>query len=1049
MNNSLVKSLNAICQDKFKSLITAVNKEESELCKAALTGRYLSSLKAPLFNQEQLDSTEWCGYNDFEDAKLLRGLSIIPDIQTHYKLYGKSQGRDILERLENTDVSKVLLIAPSYGKQCGIGEYGRYLESSFKAIGKNAYSFRTSAELLAQSSHFVADALVLVNHGPGLFDGFNPKLGQGESTKTLLQNLLSLRNAGALPAVLMHSLIDTDQELLYSRQQMILNSDIPTITFIKDASRHFYIPQVELGVSPVKKPKKRKSKQINRSERDEVVGFFGFFQYGGKDFDALFHLVRSIRAKLVGSVATSNVDELNRFEKVLENSDITHELGSGWVTDTELAERLSKADYFYLPQNDYDHWNNSATARFVMNLDKPVFLPAHKPFIDVEDGVVFATTEDLPRVVSHFRQDDMYSVAVQRSIDFRKKADMRNTAKKLLNGVYSDFKEYSQKTIVAHNDTSFERFLNLSDERKTLYLSTKEIHTPFLISDAVSLLNAGVFTSIHKSVEAIEFWRKHYNLEDFVQNSVLESVHSIFQSICKRPMELSELVSICRYKVEHQSVTTPGDLLSHAIKVALSSSDGVTIFNKPNTALYHNCTPVNEEHLSPDVFNELIQKSIETKKTVRELDVTELSYQPYINNVFDMLVLPYHVIDQRRFSIDISMIDMKAVLSQDSLYERYNMFIDLCTHSGINIAETALVDQPNVRSVEHQRMNYVVEDFIFFENELFVLNAVRCLFKRDPFPIEMLALGNMLDSLGKLDVLNYLTENINCRVNKFNLSTDHCTLIEQAYTRFCEVMRDPISGGVDLRNRYLVEKRNNLRWYLKIKTTNETFMNQVGRDTQALLALYYHLNSVESEFEGSDSALPGFGHIENWLTLVGTFISPNTVRSSMISLSSQQPLKIRNIDDTQKMSMINFQKIETEGAWTKECAAHMMFTISDEQQSEYDYSITIRLRSYGSEKIPDREVCVSVISDIPYSNPTETRDFLTDDAAKSFTLPLADADVSKYFIAHFYISSTTNPHKLEESPDNRDLGLMIQQIEINRTKKVGDELPNSELTKAA
>lgn len=52
--------------------------------------------------------------------------------------------------------------------------------------------------------------LSYVYHGPGLFDDFNPKLGQGESTKELLQNLLTLRNSGAFPVILMHSLVDTE-----------------------------------------------------------------------------------------------------------------------------------------------------------------------------------------------------------------------------------------------------------------------------------------------------------------------------------------------------------------------------------------------------------------------------------------------------------------------------------------------------------------------------------------------------------------------------------------------------------------------------------------------------------------------------------------------------------------------------------------------------------------------------------------------------------------------------------------------------------------------
>jgi len=387
------------------------------------------------------------GYSKTDDLDELLELGIIPDVQTHHRLYGKYQRRDLLEKLSKTNIEKVIFIAPSYEKRCGIGEYGRYLESSFRKIGLTAKSYRTSKEVLKLGSRKLKNALVLVNHGPGLFDGFNPRLGQGESITALLHNLREIEKSGAFPLLMFHSLIDSDNELLFSRQQMILNSEVPTLTFIKSAGKHFYIPHVEMGVPPIERPRKKNKlarmfsgdKSVNgkkaedRNTRDEIIGFFGFFQYGGKDFDSLFHLVQSLRAKLVGSVATNTKEERDKLDELLDEAGISYDLGSGWVTDEELAVRLQDADYFYLPQNDYDHWNNSATARFVMKLGKPVFLPPH------QQGAIFANKEDLPRIVGHVREESKYVEAVKRASEFSYQADMRVSAKNILDGAFNQF----------------------------------------------------------------------------------------------------------------------------------------------------------------------------------------------------------------------------------------------------------------------------------------------------------------------------------------------------------------------------------------------------------------------------------------------------------------------------------------------------------------------------------------------------------------------------------------------------------------------------------
>jgi len=1037
MNNSLVNILNKSCKDKLNIILDAVKLAENELQRIVATGRYQSSLSAPEFTKDQLDSTDWCGYKDFTDADKFRGLSLIPNVQSHHSLYGISQGRDILEKIETTKISKVVLIAPSYGKQCGIGEYGRYLESCFKNIGKHAYSFRTSEELVNQSEHFLKDALVLVNHGPGLFDGLNPKLGQGESTHQLLQNLLKLRDSGALPAILMHSLIDTDQDLLYSRQQMILNSEIPAITFITDASRNFYIPQVELGVSPVKKPKSANKDRGERSTRQEVIGFFGFFQYGGKDFDALFHMVRSLRAKLTGSVATSNSDELDKFTHLLDSSDIPHELGSGWVSDKELAERLSKADYFYLPQNDYDYWNNSATARFVMNLDRPVFLPPHQPFLDVEEGAVFATTEDLPRIVSHYRQENEYTKAVKKSADFRKKADMKNTAKKLLSGVFSEFKEKSTESFVSANDTSLQRFLALSPERKILYLNTFGIHESYNPDNLANLISNGVFSSVYKSVNKISFWRKHYNVDDFVHSSLLESVHCVYQNVCKRHIELAELTTICRYKKESKGKATAGALMSHALKNALSHRGFRRRFHNPELAIYSNYISANEGHISPDSFENLITQNLQHQKEIDALPLTEITYRPHINNVLEMIVQPISEINRRSYSIDLSVFDMEAILSSNNLYKRYNDFLTECTKNGVDIVEQAIVDQPVVREVEYNRFHYSLEDLYFHDDDLFVLNAVRCLFKRDPFPIESFTLRNMLDTLGKKDVLTYLSAN---RSNRAFLSFENISLVEtleEDFTRFAAVMRDPVSGGIEMRNRYCVEKRNNYRVWLSTKEALEGYLQQINNDSHALYSLYYHLCNSESDFNLADTVVPEEGKIENWLMVDGTFMNSGKLEKSMLTLKPEVALNINNISVVNKDSLINFHKIEADGAWSNTGSSHLMFSMNDDDvdHETYEYSVSVRLRSYGSKMVPGRQVRVSVVSNQPDAEKIEAKGVLADDATKLFSLPLNNAAGAAYHLVQFYISSVTNPAVLEGSPDNRDLGLMVQQVTIHRVAK--------------
>lgn len=250
------------------------------------------------------------------DVARARALSILACPDLHFTLYGRAQGRAVLPAM-GAGLSRVVMISPSHGKRCGIGEYGRYLAQELTAEGLEVTVVRSAEAALALGRDGLRGTLVLVNHGPGLFDGLNPRLSQGGSTTGLLQALDRMRHGfGALPVILHHSLLDTGHDLLFSRQAQILDADIPKVTFVTAAGRHFFLPALELGISPVPLPDPAPGRQppAGREEREEVIGFFGFFQYGGKDFDSLFHLARELRARLVGSVATSDAEDVARFE---------------------------------------------------------------------------------------------------------------------------------------------------------------------------------------------------------------------------------------------------------------------------------------------------------------------------------------------------------------------------------------------------------------------------------------------------------------------------------------------------------------------------------------------------------------------------------------------------------------------------------------------------------------------------------------------------------------------------------------------------------------
>ena len=1039
--------------DRLASHIQNLSRDRKECGAFPISSRLLAS--------KDVEDTEMNDGFDLAkitaDIQIAVGLSILQNACVHEQLYGRHQGRKILQKIRSVQPGTIIIVAPSYQKECGIGEYARYLESIFKDLGKKVICVRTSNALLKFDDSVLDDAMVLINHGPGLFDGFNPKLGQGESTMLLLSNLGLAAKRGALPVFLLHSLIDIDQPILFSRQQMIADSPFPTITFVSSAAKHFYIPYTELGISPVSNPISVIRTEDVRSTRQERIGFFGFFQYGGKDFDSLLHLASSLRAKLVGSVATSTSDEVKQFETILSDSGISHDFGSGWVTDSELAERLSDADYFYLPQNDYDHWNNSATARFVMNFDKPVFVPPHHPFLDASEGVVFATKEDLPRVVSYFRESTNYDMAVSKTRKFRNKADMHNTATSMMGSALDAYIEDSMDLLTGVNERSLERYIAMDAERQRIYLDTLDFEGTVILEDDIdSIMKTGLFDSVYLSVGPKQYWRKHYDIQEFVQNSILEGIHTIYRALYKQEISFKQILKICQY-VRETDLKSAADILCHAIQDALSQTGENDRFSHTQFALSCNGKLISDESELLISMKKCVTSSTDITAYLRSKSNEDSFFQPSVNNFIELLVMPPDEICNRRFPVCFDNTELvkslASALTVSSLHQRFNAVMTVLTDHDIDISSKFLMDHPVVRAVESKRMCYRIEDFIYYDNDDFILNAVRSLCKRDPFAIEHYALQQMLISLGKVDVLSYISSNPSCQAKLACIDTTSVNFTMSAFTDFVNLMRDPLSGGISLRNEYLVRSRHNNRWKLACSSLIDQYYSEADADFQAMLSTYHCLAGQKADYESNKQYVNEFGNVSSWLSADGYFHNLQLVEKNIVRFVPGETLQLGRLPPDQSSSLIGFHKVEVDGAWTMSKTAKMMLcveagssdklvhdevpvnkeekqNISTDESYCTQYQLELKMRVFGSNYLAPRIVSVSITSELSDSCVVSTETSVDKDESFTTILKLPVNTIGKMLVIDFSISDTANPSVLQGSVDARDLGIMVQSVTL-------------------
>ena len=118
-------------------------------------------------------------------------------------------------------------------------------------------------------------------------------------------------------------------------------------------------------------------------------------------------------------------------------------------------------------------------------------------------------------------------------------------------------------------------------------------------------------------------------------------------------------------------------------------------------------------------------------------------------------------------------------------------------------------------------------------------------------------------------------------------------------------------------------------------------------------------------------------------------------------------MNVSDFTNETRGALFNFETVEKGGAWTNAESAYMMFKIDDElKNKDIEYSISVKLHTYGSKKLPSRSIYLSAVGDFPESTPSEIRATVNDDRVQRFVLPLKDVVASNYYASVSYTHLT-------------------------------------------
>lgn len=803
-------------------------------------------------------------YRDqFPDVSFLIDLGVIYSPEQHYLHYGYRGGRDILLSLEQKAPSRAFVLCPSFFKRCGIGEHARYLAHSIEASGLETHRIRTTVELEQFSPAILQDAILIINHGPGLFDAYNPELSEGESVSDVISKSIDVFDKyNTRTVVLMHSLLDRDNREMFPRQQLWLESPLPIVTTIQAAATFFNLIHIEHGMQPVEVPPAVPKAKNSRDY--PTIGFFGFFQWGGKNFDALFNAVERLKGKLVGSVATGKEYDIEKLRETLKERGINCDLGTGWVDDSELTRRLSEADYFYLPQYDYDHWNNSGTARLVMNFRLPVVLPPHNPFLDLRKYAIFADEADVPAIMSWMRIPKIYEDAATRSERYAKAHPMLVEMPKLAHGLKQVVAASGADVFLDPNLFSVWSLLSVSSDvfLKRVSFRTSDDDLDFQSTDpdsderleqilALRAHYPHLFGLIFNVVQPVHYWRDHYDLDSFFFPTWGETITNVCRVMYKNEPNFSYVNKILSLLgVELQGIN---DAISPSQTLSLLRWH---MFREPNldfapcVQIYHAGSPLALDNLSS---SDLLATFEET--TTRRLALCKkvhISNEPLFcpendRNLLKLLTLPTEWVDRALTECARSAgkdFVFEGVGEIQDIYLRYNKLLYSLSGKDVRVSDIGLLDRPIVDSVNFHRFVYSIADFWHFDGDGLIFQVVRCLLKRDPSPREMFALSQIYDQKGRLAVIQCVAAYPYISTRVVDLNADHLVMKLDEMRKATEVLvgqvRSPYAGGWDLRNKYLEDRRNFDRAWLRMKNIKDLWWSQSGGSIDSIVSLNVH-----------------------------------------------------------------------------------------------------------------------------------------------------------------------------------------------------------------
>lgn len=310
------------------------------------------------------------------------------------------------ERLSMLRKITLVLVCPSFRKQCGVGRYTLQLAEVLAPYFSSVVLCATAFE--ASHNEFVisGSALVIFQHEYSLVD-FNSSLSENETTFDVISTLRSISDTtDSKVALIMHTVAD-DHPWLDLANKQILAGQIPIFSTTRGGASHLRINHIELGVplhhvglvEDLSSVNKRNHK-FKKSQKSEIlVCSFGFLS-DNKDVRSVLRLCANSGAKIHANFASTNKVKQAEILEEAEELGVSGRITFDFLDDHDLINFISEADIVYLPQHDFKHFSTSATARLGLATGKLVIVPPYSPFHDLAAAVLFADLDHATATVA-------------------------------------------------------------------------------------------------------------------------------------------------------------------------------------------------------------------------------------------------------------------------------------------------------------------------------------------------------------------------------------------------------------------------------------------------------------------------------------------------------------------------------------------------------------------------------------------------------------------------------------------------------------------------